>query len=280
MRAMSLFLVLCIATQVNPFYFHEHGKDDSLPIHIAGENRVANDEHVGVCWWACADMIGREFGILPLIDIKNRVLNTSVGRDRGARHSDIAFWLKALRLKARYRPAGKKDGLALCKWLAEGLPVIASMDHWVEANESHAILLLHVTRCRVAQHDVSGHVSQDFIVTYIDPNRPEFTRKITWRRFLSYWNGRIYAFDPKEQRRRLLRDKPECLLLVLTPGLANQSAGTVTAALSQYAVQTPPVDPHRLPYVVNSMPADHFICTCKRTPFPKTKESGTLLSCT
>ena len=265
MRILNVRLLACVLLLFAAGFIKAQEETEKPAIKIAKANRVDNSDKVGVCWWACADMLGREFGILPLIDMKNRVLDTGIGRDQGARIEDIEYWVKELGLKARARSAGEKDVKALCKWLDDGLPVIVSMERWEGGTGSHAILLTKVTRKKIDWDNGKGYKTKDYVVTYIDPNHSQYTYENTWEWFTQHWNGKMYTFDPKEQDVKLVRLRPGRLLVATGTyqrgdlGMPpKEPVGGVRVLPPQYAVQAPPVYPHQLPYAANTALSDHY----------------------
>lgn len=268
MRRMNVKGLACVLLLTLTLTTLVHGQEatEKPAIQIAKANRVDNSKEVGVCWWACADMIGREFGIIPLIDMKNRVLDTGIGRDHGARIEDIDFWMKELGLKPRFRnPSSTKDVKALCQWLDDGLPIVISMERWQGGTGAHAILLTKVTRKKIDWDNGKGYKTKDYIVSYIDPNHSGYDYENTWEWFMQHWNGKMYAFDPKEQDPKLLRLRPGRLLLATGKYqrgdlgmMPKEPVGGVRVLPPQFAHQEPPVYPHQLPYVANTALANHY----------------------
>lgn len=180
-------------------------------------NRVGN-VGPGVCWWACADMVGRQYGIGPLIGIRDRVVETGVGRDRGARQEDIDHWVRELGLSPDATFGPGKDTAFLTGTLARGLPVITSMFDWGDSGGQHAVLVVRITEEERDWDNGRGRKGRDRIVYYVDPNDEKELYWRTWTSFVDRWSGRAYAFDPAKHASLLVR-KP------LRPGRLLQAAG-------------------------------------------------------
>jgi hypothetical protein len=165
------------------------------PLVIDPAHRVNNRTDHGVCWWCCAQMIGRQYGIVPLEDIVDKVTRSGRGFKTGARVEDTVFWVKALGLKADNRAtAATRDKIPerlaylTDLVLRRRLPAIVSLKL---PSCVHAVLVLHL---------VPGES-----VVFIDPNRPAEYETRPWDWFARRVTGRIYAFDPARQEPRYLR---------------------------------------------------------------------------
>lgn len=182
------------------------------PIEIAPEHRVQNDRHPGVCWWACAEMIGRQYGMKPLVGLVAQVKKTGIGHVGGAKPTDIAYWNGKLGLAMDYSPAGKTQEAAawLRTKLDAGTPVIAGV--W-ENGGMHAVLVTHLTPEPVVYTNAEGHVTKDFVVHYIDPNQAAKTYSRSWADFWSRYYGQSWAYNvtppAKAQEPRGAPDRPK-----------------------------------------------------------------------
>lgn len=174
---------------------------------IQKHNRVPNDAHHPVCWWACAEMLGKEYGITPLFEIRQQVLRTGVGRDEGATAQAIAYWMKKLDLKLRAHQS--RDLGWLHQQLQQGLPVIVSLKQWwsddpKHRNNTHAVILTRIGDEKEHFIDANLNEYNERLVSFIDPNQHQRIMQHTLDWFLRNWSGRAYVFDPREQKAELV----------------------------------------------------------------------------
>lgn len=160
------------------------------------KNRVQNDP-IGVCWWTCADMIGREKEINRLIGLKEKIIHHGYGAAGGATKESIEYWIGKLQLKTRQTHV--KNEKFLTQNIDNNLPIIVNMILW-DNTKYHAILLLEVTRKKKNWADGNLKIHHDYIVTYIDPNNSQQKRTQTWTVFWKNWSGTAYTFDPDENK--------------------------------------------------------------------------------
>lgn len=230
---------------------------------IASQHRVQNRSDHGVCWWACAQMIGNHAGIVPLQTIVDRVAASGIGFREGASTESIQHWLRTLKL--RVESSSGKDLEFLRTMVQRGLPVIATVHNWSSSRDGrHAVLVVSVSGgVETLTDDRTGRKHQDVLVTYIDPNRADVTAATTWAAFSSRWTGTAYAFDPRHQDSSVLAGPPPlregrllldgCFYKTIKADAQNQvllpaPGGPVVRTLPP-TVQLQPVYPHQLPYV-------------------------------
>lgn len=153
---------------------------------IAPENRVANRTDTGVCWWAAAEMIGKQYGIKGLIGITDKVVKDGRGWKDGANDATIPFWLKEAGVKHTRNPHGKTQEGA--KWVAEqlaaGKPVVSCQN--VVGTDGkvylHAFLITKFDYDTQKVHYIDcNDVSKDFAKDYKD--------------WYAWWYCRAYSFD-------------------------------------------------------------------------------------
>lgn len=177
------------------------------PVPLAPHHRVANRPDYGVCWWACAQMVGNAKGIVPLQNVVDRVVESGIGFKGGADSESIDHWVSTLKLRALSNPPGAKDQRAVDRvqgWLDRGLPVIVSYAQ-DGGTSTHAVLLVKIGRAKEAWTSDAGDRVEDYPVEYVDPNDPHRNVRHSWTWFASAWTGRAVTFDPADQDRSLVR---------------------------------------------------------------------------
>lgn len=177
------------------------------PIPLAPQHLVPNRKDVGVCWWACAETIGRYLGIAPFDGLCRRVAETGIGFQGGASPESVQHWLTSLGVKSRSNSHGLTAGglTWLETQLQQGLPVIASVKRGAL---QHAVVVLGISDKPEAYDNGHGFKTVDRVVTYWDPNNSA-PNQLSLKGFLAdHWNGRAYAFDPAEQLPGIVRRGP------------------------------------------------------------------------
>jgi hypothetical protein len=170
----------------------------SGPAPVEKQHRVANRRDYAVCWWACAESIGNQYGIKELRGLTQKVVDNGVGRDTGARQEDIDWWMAKLGLKLA-QTSGRSVAF-LQVWLDRKVPVIVSVKHWHSAKEeTHALILTSISPGKLDFVDGSNEKHHDFVVDFIDPNDPQSNYQHTWAWFQQHWTGRAYAFEAAER---------------------------------------------------------------------------------
>jgi hypothetical protein len=171
--------------------------------YIPPQARVANDKRHGVCFWSCAETIGRTFGISALYGLRDKVLQgNGVGKD-GANASSVAYWLDKTGV-VRHRET-RKDAEFLGTLLKKPLPVIVSMQQWQVRNgryETHAIIATKI----LPKQEFTDHRDvkrNDYAVVVFDPNKPDRDSLIAWDWFWQHWTGTMTWIDPSEQDQSL-----------------------------------------------------------------------------
>jgi hypothetical protein len=156
------------------------------PIVIAQENRVPNRTDNGVCWWAAAETIGKQYGIKSLLGLTEAVVKDGRGWKDGANDITIPLWLNATKTKHSRNPHGKTTEGA--KWIAEqlaaGKPVVSCQNVIGKDGRTY----LHAFLITKFDYDTQK-------VHYIDCNdvTKDFTKDYTdW---YSWWYGRAFSFD-------------------------------------------------------------------------------------
>ena len=193
---LPLFLV--------PLLVHVAQLDANDAAYIAKENRLANRDP-GVCWWTCADMIGRHLKITTLVGLQERVLSEG-GRavTEGAHPDDIAAWLTKLKVKAQHI-TGKKDFAFIEESLKRGLPVLVTLKDWQTSSpkHTHAVVVWAMSKDKM-EVTQGGVTTQDVRIDFIDPNN------ITWNTygsktwFADMWVGDAWTFDPRAQHQSVV----------------------------------------------------------------------------
>lgn len=180
---------------------------------ISAENVVPNRSEPGVCWWACADMVGREKQIKPLIGLTEKVIETGIGHKTGARPQDIAYWMKELGVTIT--EINKKDTSWIREQLAVGNPVLVNMARWMGTPMLHTIIVTDISKDK-QRWELGGVVYFDYIVTWTDSNKvtSNFAQTLTW--FEKSWTGEAYVFDPKKQeaKKDVTTDKPKGTVVI------------------------------------------------------------------
>lgn len=227
---------------------------------IAPDNRVQNEKapNPGYCWFACAEMIGRELGIVPLQNLVGLVTlreNHGHGYPGGAGREEVDFWLKRLHLRAAHQPEVEtdkpvykrttKDHTILTDYVGKHLPIIVGVQEWDgRPGGAHAILLLDISDKVEKWNDGT----EDYGVFYLDPNfkEPKWT---TWTFFYSHWTNEAYVFDPKEQDPKLIEERPLRPGRLMLDGKFKKEAVKVTVVKRPpIVVPSPFVSPHQLPF--------------------------------
>jgi hypothetical protein len=187
-------------------------------------------------------MVGRQHGITPLIGLTEKVLQTGIGRDKGARQQDIDYWVKELGLVVDQVLGPAKDSKFLTTHLAQGRPVIVSLQLGAEA---HAVLLLRISPKKEQWTADSGAKVDDYAVTFVDPNHHRHDNTTSWTWFSQRWGGRAYAFDVAKQPRHLLQPPRVLLADFVGPPAPVHPAGPVgpVPSLQGYALGKPQVTP-------------------------------------
>lgn len=183
-------LVLCLAPSLSAA--------ERATIRIPPECRTSNlRDGYGICWWCCAETVGRHHNLPQLHGLTQRVLETKIGL-QGARTEDINHWMRELGLKPRWSAA--HDAHWLGQQLDQGLPVIVTMSRWQNDDErAHAVLVLGVGLEKRKFVDRHGRELNDFPVTVLDPNAVDREVLLGWQEFWSLWIGYSYSFAPRTE---------------------------------------------------------------------------------
>lgn len=165
---------------------------------ISTENFVPNKS--GTCWWACAEMIGRQFKIPGLIGLQDKVIATGIGHKTGASRKDIEHWLTTLQVRAEFVQGPNKDTDWLIAKIKKKLPVLVNIYMYDSggrlSSETHSVIIVKLEVENGKQ-----------MVTYTDPNNARTNYTLSFASFVEYyWTGTAYVFDPNEQRRLLFAD--------------------------------------------------------------------------
>jgi hypothetical protein len=164
-------------------------------IQIADENRMQNQSNL--CWWSCAEMIAKQYGIEPLIGLREKVKKTGIGRDGGARQSDVQYWHSTLGVKIDTHMVGKtQEAIAWMRSrLDEGKPVIVGV--YLPDHNRHALILTYLSYAKQDWDDGNGYKTNDFVINYIDPNDAHKTYSQPWSTFWARFDGCSWAYDVK-----------------------------------------------------------------------------------
>lgn len=174
------------------------------PIVIDREHRVSNAASRGVCWWACAETVGRHLGWAQLHGLRDRVLLTGFSPE-GATEGEITQFLRETGVRAR--SCRSKDLKFLTSCLADGLPVVVVVQDWRDMRSAHALVLTGITDAKVENWlDGKGRPFTDYIVTLIDPNDHLKTLQYPLGHFMKIWTGHATALEKPsfEESRRIL----------------------------------------------------------------------------
>lgn len=220
------------------------------PIVISKQHRSHNRSDHGICWWNCAEMIGKHSGIAPLHDITKRVVESGIGYQSGATEESIQHWMKELNLTLHTNPHGKSD--AGVRWMEDhlrhGQPVIASMS---TGGDSHAILIKGWTERKQDWTDGAGRKVNDYVVYYIDPNDAARDYQHTWTWFWRDWSGRASVFATEQVARPPVLQPLEKIDMPRTePGVPPK---VIDPHLQKRILvqELPPYAPHDVPYEAN-----------------------------
>lgn len=166
MRVLSFLLVLSAC------YAH------ATEIHQ--KHRVEN-RPPGLCWWACAESIGKQAEIPSLHKLCD-VVQAEYGVS-GAGVLEINFWAWFKGFNVQYmHPETIEVMRTRC---AENNYVIATLYPWTETSEqAHAIIVLSVSETQYVDTDGKGVQYRDHWVTIFDPNSPEQDWVIPWHQFI------------------------------------------------------------------------------------------------
>lgn len=171
-----LVLQLCLVTPL------------SAAMQIPPEHRVANTRH-GVCWWCCAEMIGRTCNIPALVGVRDRIIRANGPEARnGASHAEILGW--AARHRVELVTNVNRDYESLIGQLRRGRPVIVNIyvgRRGPQAPE-HAVVLWDI------RQDDAGK----YRVHFVDPNDISAGWTAEWAWFDYWWTGEAYSFPPNQ----------------------------------------------------------------------------------
>lgn len=153
---------------------------------ISKESRVPNRTDTGVCWWAAAETVGRQYGIKSLIGLTEKVVKDGRGFADGATDVTIPLWLKETGTKFSVNPHAKTEAGA--KWVAEqlaaGKPVVACQNVIGKDGRTH----LHAFLIYKFDYDAKR-------VLYVDCNDVANDKSMDYSEWYAWWYGRAYSFD-------------------------------------------------------------------------------------
>lgn len=152
---------------------------------IAPENRVPNRIDHGVCWWAAAETVGKQFGVTKLHGLSAAVVQDGLGWKEGATDLSIGVWLKKRGVVAEPNTLGKTTAGAtwVAKAVDKGVPVI-TCHQFTGSPMGHSILNVKFDR-------------DTQLVHYVDSNFVSAESTMPYDRWYKTWGGRAYAIDPK-----------------------------------------------------------------------------------
>lgn len=150
---------------------------------IAPANRVPNRTDHGVCWWAAAETVGKQFGIKQLEGLTAAVVADGLGWKEGATDLSVGVWLKKRGVTAEPNTRGKtvEGATWVAKAVDRGVPVITC--HAVGPGVSHAFLNTKFDR-------------DTQLVHYVDSNNVSKEHTLPYDTWYKSWIGRAYAIDP------------------------------------------------------------------------------------
>ena len=155
---------------------------------IDPQNRVFNRKDVGICWFACAEMVARQYDIRGFTDLTNLVVRDGLGRDTGADDASITTWAERLKVVIEHKSSGDKDRTFVLDALRKRkLPVITS-HFWPDAKSTHAVVTLDITNTEVPFTTDDGKEVTDYRVRYINPNTSAKISQITWEQWYKTWD--------------------------------------------------------------------------------------------
>ena len=195
MLLLLWFLCAVIALLVGPESRGAEKLADGHPdIQIVPENRVANQK-TGVCWWACAEMIGNQFDIPQLKGLTTAVIASGIGVHEGASDEALAWWHAKLGIQPDKNPNGKtQDGVAWMRSKLEaGQPVIAGIDMRDRQGQivKHVWLVTHMSYHPRTWSDGT----KDHSIKFIDCNDITKVVEYPWQRFWAAFTGDAWSYD-------------------------------------------------------------------------------------
>lgn len=204
---------------------------------IAPENRVANRTDYGVCWFAAAESVGKQYGIACLDGLCAKVVADGHGWKDGAHEKSIDYWAKKTGAKFEPNPHARDEKGAA--WVAArvdaGVPVITCNNVVGKDGKvyMHAYLMVKFDR-------------KDNTVHYVDSNDTSKVHVKPYSEWYTWWFGRAYAIDPKANGARpVVQAQPKAAELpkdAVTP-----IAPPPTPKLIPIEHPTPPVVPYTFP---------------------------------
>ncbi len=143
---------------------------------IKPENRVSNlNVGMGVCWFACVDMVAREYNIINAIGIRDNAVNIDkVGTEAGCHGIHMLYY--RLKYKFNITFLDNYNYKQLYKWIEEGKTPIVNL-YW--GKMGHSVVLIKAQ----TEEDGKSH----FYV--VNPNHPETVYKHSKEFFETSWMG-------------------------------------------------------------------------------------------
>lgn len=206
--------------------------------------RVANHPNYGVCYWACAETIGRVHGIQPLFGLRDRVITNGYGRDGGATEDAIRYWFAETDTAVVHTSV--KDSVLLGEMVHKDLYPIVTMFNWQDTgrHKTHAVVVLGF-EAKKQFLDHRNVLRDDSAVVAYDPNHPDQRSLISWTWFWLHWSGRMSCITPgakaKPTDRLMLAtmQMPAPKTGVPTVEFPTQSTYTVRGLLQPAEIQRP-----------------------------------------
>lgn len=161
----------------------------SLPINageIKPENRVPNvDVGIGLCWFCCLEMVGRENNLTHLHDMREWVTIDGRGRDTGASKEDMLYWLFKTNTPFSYN-GDKANDWFLTEAVEKGHTPIVCIAIPLGYDKyrrpiwgKHAVVLTDVYKAEDGR----------WYVKFVDPNATQQEQWRSWPWFKNRWSG-------------------------------------------------------------------------------------------
>lgn len=194
--AKAVLLACCLA-----------GSAHAAEARIDVANRVGNRTDYGVCWWAAAEMIGKQYGIKELTGLTEKVVADGHGFKGGAGDSDIKYWMDKLGVKWHSNPHAKCEAGA--QWikerLAAGIPVV-SCNNYIGGHRNGKVTLHAWVMLKI---DSQG-------VHYVDCNDITEVKIKPYQEWYDWWYGRAISFEmPKPEQHTAKPETPKQPVVLL-----------------------------------------------------------------
>lgn len=153
---------------------------------IKPENRVPNvNVGIGLCWFCCLEMIGRENNMPRLYDLREWVTIDGTGRDIGASREDMVYWFFKTNTPYAFN-SDKTNDAFLTAAIENGFTPIVGITIPFGYDKfrrpiwgNHAIVLT----------DIYEAADGKWYVKFIDPNTIAQEQWRSWAWFKGRWNG-------------------------------------------------------------------------------------------